>query len=135
MRARTVSALLYIVPAIAILATWFDLARPTDSTITFDIEPALALLKNGFPFVGLSAAWFQWFLIALPLICLALALAYMSRLSTARVGSVVLVALGFSLAMIAWFTTSHTFGLLIALPIPFGLQAVWSASRQRDNVA
>jgi len=48
MRAKTIAGFLYLLPAVAILAVWADLALSGNSEEAFDLSAAQALLTKGF---------------------------------------------------------------------------------------
>jgi hypothetical protein len=116
--ANTKAALLYVLPALAVFGVWFILLFVGNSSA---VTPAstLAFVLTESP----SPLWFRWLLV-LPVLCAALAIAYLSRLTRTRVGSIALLCCGVALAGVAWLTVSAEIALFVSLPVLYGFVVV-----------
>jgi hypothetical protein len=71
-----------------------------------------------------------WWLAALPMICLALSLAYLSAIGRSRMGALALCVAGAILAVAAWLTVDRSIAVFTTLPLVFGLRG---ASRRMHH--
>ena len=124
---QTKAALLYLLPAAAVLAIWYVLLFKANSQQSSAVG-TLGYLLTGGP----KPIWFIW-LLALPACFLALAAGYSSSIARSHLGSRVLLAIGISLAVAAWFTVSTEIAVLASLPALYGLVAAKQASRSQGE--
>jgi len=114
MNANTKAALLYLLPVVAVFGIWYALlfdARSPGATPEYVFMSVLT--------EGPRLLWFRWLLV-LPGLCLVLAVAYLSRLSSSRIGATALLALGATLAGAAWLTVASEIALFVSLPLVYG---------------
>jgi hypothetical protein len=123
MRSQFKAALLYVLPAVAVVVVWY--------LILFEGDAPGVTPRSTFAFVltdGPRPLWFRW-LFALPFLSLALALAYATAIARTRAGSVLLLLLGALLAIASWLTVSAEIAILATLPLVYGF------INTRDNFA
>ena len=114
LNANTKAALLYLLPVIAVFGIWYVLlfdVRSPGGTPEYVFKSALT--------EGPRLLWFRWLLV-LPGLCLALAAAYLSRLSNSRIGAIGLLVIGVALAVAAWLTVAAEIALFVSLPLVYG---------------
>lgn len=123
------AALLYLLPVLAVVGVWVILlfsgnpASPSPlSTLRFALTE------------GPKPSLFQWFG-ALPLLCLILAAAHISRVTRTRVGPQVLFALGLCLAVATWVTVVPEIAIFVSLPLVYGFLAAKEALARSQNGA
>ncbi len=129
MRLHTKAGLLYLLPVVAMLITWYIiLFRDNPPGVT--PWNTLAYLLTSEPRVS----WFRW-LTAIPFISLMFAVANFSRIVKSRSGSFIVVALGAAFALAAWITSSIDIALLTTLPLVYGILATAAIAREAQNGA
>jgi hypothetical protein len=109
---------LYVLPGLAVLGIWYVLLFTANSSGTTPLSTFVFVLTE-----GPKPWWFAWLLL-LPILCFALAVAYMTRLPKSRIGSAWLFASGVALALAAWATVSTEVALFATLPLWYGFRCV-----------
>lgn len=112
--ANNTAAVLYLLAALATLGVWYVLlymnnspgANPTDNLRYFLNEPP-------------SQAVF-WRLLALPVLCMALAAAYSSKWSQTRRGAIGLFGVGLALALASWWSAPLPVAGLVSIALWYG---------------
>ncbi|WOB06884.1 hypothetical protein [Piscinibacter gummiphilus] len=120
---QTKAALLYLLPAAAILAIWYVLLFK-GNTQQSSATGTLGYLLTEDP----NSIWFTWLLV-LPAGFLALSAGYSMSLARSRRGSKALLAIGISLAVAAWLTVSTEIAVFASLPVLYGLAAAKQVNR------
>ena len=106
-------------PALAVLSIWYAylfVAMPENLSVW---DAAVAQLRYTFSDANPRAWWFAW-LLALPALCVALALAYLFNAARTRNGRVFLLGAVIALAVAAVILNDLTIAVFVAIP------AVWS---------
>ncbi len=115
---RYKTAAMYVLPVLAILGIWYFLLFVGNSSGTTP--------KSTFVFVlteGPMPWWYAWLLV-LPVLCCALAAAYLSGVASSSKGAVSLFGLGVALAASAWITVSPEIALFVTLPLWYSFQCI-----------
>lgn len=123
--AHTATALLYLVPILAVGGMWAVRLSEAGSSGTTAWRTFVFVLTDG-PVPG----WFRWMLV-LPVLCLALGAAHLSRAGRSRGGSVLLFVLGSALSVAAWLTAAPAIALFVSLP----LVCAFVAAREHHRTA
>lgn len=113
-KAGTKAGLLYLLPTVTVCGIWYVLLA-ADSSPTSSAGATLMFVLSDGP----NPYWFRW-LVALPVLCLVLCVAYLSRVSATRVGSACLFAAGLALSTAIWLTVAHEVALFATLPLLHG---------------
>ena len=114
-----VASAMYVLAAVAVLPMWYILffvGNPSDPD-----------------YRGMFTAWFIddpnrtlfWYHAALPLICAALAVAYISSLARTKLAVVILCCIGIVLALSAWFMSNEAIAIFVTLPLLFTVNGTW----------
>lgn len=110
--ANTMAAVLYLLAALATLGVWYVLLYMPSGTNPMDY---LRYFLSESP----SQAVF-WRLLALPILCLALAAAYFSKWSQTRNCAVSLFGVGVALALASWWTAPLHIASLVSVALWYG---------------
>ena len=124
---QTKAALLYLLPTAAVLAIWYALLFKGNAQQSSPASTLSHLLTQ-----GPEPIWFIW-LLALPACFLVLAVGYATSFASSHRGSQVLLGIGISLAIAAWFTVSIEVAVFASLPVLYGLAAAKQASRSQGE--
>jgi hypothetical protein len=111
--ANKATGLLYILPAVAVLGIWYILLFAGNSSAHTSIDTIAYFLSGQTNEMILS----RWMLVAFPLLCIALSIAYFSRIPRIRGGAIVLFFAGVLLALVAWGTVSPGLAGLVSAPL------------------
>jgi len=120
---HAVAGWLLFVPAAAILSIWYAylfVAMPDNLGVW---EAAVGQLQYTFSEANPRAWWFVW-LLALPALCVALALAYLLNAAHTRNARVILLCAVLGLAVAAVFLNGLAIAMFIAVPALWGYRAI-----------
>lgn len=117
-RATTWASLLYLIPALGGLGSWFLIVGLGNDSIASIKETALYML-NEEP----TRVFFRWML-ALPIIGLALSVAYMSEIGRRKTGLVALLGVGVLHALAAWSQLKTSYAVSSVIALLFGILAL-----------
>ena len=123
------AAALYVLPVLAVLGIWYVLLFTANTSGTTPRSTFIFVLTE-----GPRPLWFAWLLL-LPLLCCALAAAYLSSAIRNRKGALSLFASGLALAAGAWATVAPEVALFVTLPLLYGFQCIKEHAEQPPNGA
>src|SRR5687768_1949005 len=112
---HVIAGWLLLVPAIAVAGIWYIylfVAMPDNQTAW---QSVVGQLRHTFSHENPQAWWFGW-LVALPLLCIALAAAYLFNVTRTRTGALALFAGTVSLAAATLLLSNWALALFVALP-------------------
>jgi hypothetical protein len=105
------AGILYLLPVLALLGVWYILLSIHNPSVVNPVDNFLYLLNTS-PY----QQNFRW-LLALPCLCLLLAISYFSRLAQVQSGALGLLVMGVFLALGAWFTVSTPIAIFVSVPL------------------
>ena len=120
---HVVAGWLLLVPVVAVLGIWFIylfVAMPGNQTVW---QSAVGQLQHTFSGENPQAWWFAW-LVALPVLCIALAVAYLLNLARSRAGGISLFAGTVALAVATLLFTNWALAVFVAVPALWGYRAI-----------
>jgi hypothetical protein len=115
---------LLLLPAVACIAIWYVYLFVSPPSGLSALDGALGQLRYTFSEENSHAWWWFGWLIALPVACTCLALAYLQNVSRTRTGSIALFSMVVALALAAVLLTHFSMAFLIAGPAFWGYRAI-----------
>jgi len=121
---RRIAGIAYLVPVATIAGTWY-----TFLAVAAAPRSDYAALLREWLVDDPDRAVF-WWLVALPLLCAGLAVAYLAPKSHGRAASTAWCAAGIALALAAWRSLDASIAMAVALPLAFSIPGtIWQLVR------
>lgn len=120
---QAIAGWLYVVPVALVAGIWFIylfVAMPENQTVW---QSAIGQLGHTFSAANPQAWWFAW-MIALPVACAVLAVAYLRKAPLSRGGRMVLFACAVALGIATFVLNDFGLGVFVALPALWGYRAI-----------
>lgn len=125
-RADRIAGALFLVPVVLVTAIWYIylfVSPPPNQPL---LDSALGQLRYTFAPEQPDRFWFAW-LIALPVFCVALSLAYLFRGAESKRGAIALFSMSLALAVASFALTNWGLAIFVALPSIWGFRRVRGA--------
>jgi hypothetical protein len=120
---HAIAGWLYLVPVFFVAGIWFIylfVAMPDNQTVW---QSASSQLEQTFSNTNSHAWWFAW-MVALPMACMLLALAYLRKVPRTRRGRITLFVIAIALAITTFLLNDWSVGVWVALPALWGYRAI-----------
>ena len=120
---HAIAGWLYVVPVVFVAGIWFIylfVAMPENQTVW---QSATGQLGHTFSDANPQVWWFAW-MIALPIACAGLALAYLRKAPRSRGGRMILFACAVALGIITFVLNDFGLAVFVALPALWGYRAI-----------
>ena len=120
---HVVAGWLFVVPALLVAGIWYTylfVGIPDNFTVWESVKDQLH-----WTFSDENAhLWVFVWLVALPVLCLLMSVAYLTNVARSRNGRIGLFSAGLALAIASIVTTSWDFSIFVALPSVWGYRAI-----------
>jgi hypothetical protein len=126
LRADRIAGTLFFVPAVLVGAIWYIYLFSSSPPNRPLLDSALGQLRYTFAPEQSERWWFAW-LLALPVFCVALGLAYLFRGAESKRGAIAMFVLSLALAVASFALSDWGLAIFVALPSIWGFRCVRGA--------
>lgn len=120
---HTVAGWLYLVPALLVAGIWYIylfVAMPDNQTVW---QSVVGQLQQTFSDENPRCWWFAW-LVALPVLCVLLGVAYLRNAARTRMGGLTLFGVAIALAIATFVLNDWDLAVFVALPVLWDYRAI-----------